>query len=200
MTPLRALLVALATSLSFGCGSSTSGDGGKTPGDSGSAHDVARDVTTPPADAAPDATAPADASEASSDAPSKSDASEAGPPEEAGTHQTMEVTFYGWDDNSPPGNAISYPTIHSSAGGVGTYADPMTFASDSAEVKPGTRIYIPVFLKYAIMEDGCTECSTAWNANMQYRFDLWIPSNASSDSAKPSPYIGATSKCRIPAS
>jgi Raf kinase inhibitor-like YbhB/YbcL family protein len=97
---------------------------------------------------------------------------------------TVYFTLYGWPDNSPPGNGISYPGVHQTAGGTGTYDDPVTFATDRAEEAPGTRIYVPVFLKYAIMEDGCSECNTAWNTNKQYRFDFWLDSNASSDSNK----------------
>jgi hypothetical protein len=96
----------------------------------------------------------------------------------------VEFTLYGWPDNSPPGNAIAYPQIHHGAGGTGTYADPITFATDQAEEAPGTIIYVPAFLKYAIMEDGCVSCSSDWNSSMKYHFDLWLNSNASSDSQK----------------
>jgi Raf kinase inhibitor-like YbhB/YbcL family protein len=97
---------------------------------------------------------------------------------------TVYFTLYGYPDNSPPGDGISYPMVHQTAGGTGTYDDPVTFATDRNEEPPGTRIYVPAFLKYAIMEDGCSECNTAWNANKQYRFDFWLSSNASSDSCK----------------
>src|SRR5580692_8695053 len=68
---------------------------------------------------------------------------------EAGVMQTVEMTFYGWDDNSPPGNAIAYPagsfpTVHTAAGGTGTYADPITYATDKSEIPIGTRLYAPV--------------------------------------------------------
>jgi hypothetical protein len=140
-------------------------------------------VTTPPADAAPDATAPADASEASSDAPSKSDASEAGPPEEAGTHQTMEVTFYGWDDNCPPGNAIAYPkssgfpTVHDAAGGTGSYTDPISFATDKSELPIGSLVYAPFIEKYLVMEDDCGGCVTDWSKSMKWHIDVWMNSD-----------------------
>jgi Raf kinase inhibitor-like YbhB/YbcL family protein len=98
--------------------------------------------------------------------------------------RTVYFTLYGWPDNSPPGNGISYPSVHSKAGGTGTYDDPVTFATNSGECAPGTRVYVPAFMQYAIMEDGCSECNTAWSANKQYRFDFWINSNASSDSMK----------------
>ncbi len=86
----------------------------------------------------------------------------------------MKVTWYGWPDNSPPGGAISYPGLHQTAGGVGTYADPITFATDIAEIPRGTRIYIAAFQKYFIMEDNCADSTTEWNANKSYHVDLWI--------------------------
>jgi hypothetical protein len=96
----------------------------------------------------------------------------------------VEFTLYGWPDNSPPGNAIAYPTIHQRAGGTGTYADPITFATDRSEEAPGTIIYVPAFLKYAVMEDGCGSCSNDWASSMKYHFDLWLNSDASSDASK----------------
>jgi hypothetical protein len=31
------------------------------------------------------------------------------------------ITFYGWPDNSPPGDKIAHGIIHTHAGGDGTY-------------------------------------------------------------------------------
>jgi hypothetical protein len=96
---------------------------------------------------------------------------------------TVEMTLYGWPDNSPPGNAISDPVIHmNGAGGTGTYADPVTFATDASEEAKGTIIYIPAFLKYAIREDTCVSCSSDWQNGMKYHFDFWLNSDASSNS------------------
>ena len=92
------------------------------------------------------------------------------------------MTLYGWPDNSPPGNAIAYPDIHQGAGGTGTYADPITFATDQAEEPPGTIIYVPEFLKYGIMEDDCVQCDSDWQNGMKYHFDFWLNSNASDNS------------------
>lgn len=101
----------------------------------------------------------------------------------ATTHATTQqtfLTFYGWWDNTPPGGAISYPTLHSTAGGTGTYADPITFASDKAEIAPGTRIWVPRVGKYFVMEDGCEECSADWSGKgpnggpKLAHFDLWL--------------------------
>jgi 3D (Asp-Asp-Asp) domain-containing protein len=113
-----------------------------------------------------------------------SDASSAG--KEGGTDQTMEVTFYGWDDNSPPGNAIAYPkcagypTIHDAAGGTGTYADPITFATDKDEIAIGSIVYAPFIEKYLVMEDDCGQCDTDWGS-MIWHIDVWMNSNGTED-------------------
>ncbi|MFD0635984.1 hypothetical protein ACFQ9X_34865 [Catenulispora yoronensis] len=69
----------------------------------------------------------------------------AGPAQAAGSATTEQtfLTFYGWWDNTPPGGDISYPQIHQTAGGTGTYSDPITFATDSSEQPPGTIVYVP---------------------------------------------------------
>jgi hypothetical protein len=96
----------------------------------------------------------------------------------ASTDDTL-VTLYGWDDNSPPGCAIAYPQIHSCAGGVGTYSNPTTFATDENEFAPGTIIYYAPLERYFIMEDDCTACDEDWtgqgpDGGPGYRhIDLW---------------------------
>jgi hypothetical protein len=98
----------------------------------------------------------------------------------AGSSQKTYLTFYGWYDNTPPGCAISYPDLHSCAGGTGTYSDPITFASDKSEIKAGTRVYVPRVQKYFIMEDDCTECDQDWSGQgpdggpKMWHFDLWL--------------------------
>lgn len=101
---------------------------------------------------------------------------------------TAKVTFYGWPDNSPPGNAIAHPVIHKGAGGDGSYCNPTTFAteptkSENQKIPYGTRIYVPYIQKYFIREDDCTKsgpqglgCSGLW-------FDLWIGGDAKSRSS-----------------
>lgn len=91
----------------------------------------------------------------------------------------MRVTLYGWNDNSPPGCGIAYPVVHRCAGGTGTYADPITFASDAGELAPGTRIYYRPLQRYFIMEDDCGGCVADWagrgpDGGPGYRHvDLW---------------------------
>ena len=74
------------------------------------------------------------------------------------------LTGYSWWDNTPRGSAqIARPVIHRTAGGVGTYKDPITLAvghrktggRSIMDYKPGTRFYIENLKKYAIVEDMC---------------------------------------------
>ena len=87
------------------------------------------------------------------------------------------VTFYGWVDNSPPGPAIAHPCIHQSAGGTGTYADPVTFAEPIDLNGPWCQIiYVPFLEKYFIHEDQCHPCAHV-NTN---HVDLWMGGDAAS--------------------
>lgn len=90
---------------------------------------------------------------------------------QASTTRNFLVTLYGWPDNSPPGNDIAYPesdgnpTIHNAAGGTGTYANPITYATDKAELPIGTIVYYPYLHRYFIMEDDCVECDEDWTGS-----------------------------------
>lgn len=77
---------------------------------------------------------------------------------------TAFVTGFTYYDNTPPGTAaISHPVVHSRAGGVGTYDDPITLAvghsfetgRDVLDYPPGTRFYMPYLQRYFIVEDTC---------------------------------------------
>jgi len=87
------------------------------------------------------------------------------------------VTYYGWYDNTPPGCAIAYGGC---AGGTGTYANPITFASDSKEFPVGTIVYYPTLEKYFRMGDDCSECDADWQGKgpdggpRLHHLDLWI--------------------------
>lgn len=83
---------------------------------------------------------------------------------ETGHRMQVYLTGYSYWDNTPPGSAqIARPVIHHSAGGTGTYRDPITLAvghvkrggRSTADYKPGTRFYIERLRKYAIVEDLC---------------------------------------------
>ena len=87
------------------------------------------------------------------------------------------TTAYTYFDNDPPGSAtISNPIIHKVAGGVGTYADPITIAvgytSAGPDIKPGTKFYIPNVKRYFIVEDTCAGCHPGHQGLLW--IDLWI--------------------------
>lgn len=96
------------------------------------------------------------------------------------------LTFYGYTDNSPPSDDICcpsnehqkdgtpWPTLHEKASGAGTFDDPITLASDTNEIPLGTKVYIPKFKKYFIMEDTCDQCIKDWEQRKKMHFDLWI--------------------------
>jgi hypothetical protein len=171
-----------ALGLGAGCGKSgppaNGGGGGAGRADGGGAGSGGAVHDAGEADAAgrPDARADGGASRA--------DAADAA----VGRMQAVYLTFYGWPDNSPPGNAIAYqksdgfPTVHNGAGGTGTYADPITFATDQAEFAVGTLLFAPVIQKYLIMEDDCAECDTDWSGSQKWHIDVWMNSNASDNS------------------
>lgn len=91
-----------------------------------------------------------------------------------------KIGFFGWADNLPANSAtISYPNppnaaaLHATAGGTGTWDDPITFAGDKSAFPVGTTIWVPYFHKYFIMEDDCSTCDTAWHNSGQYMVRLW---------------------------
>ena len=73
------------------------------------------------------------------------------------------MTLYGYVDNSPPGTDIAHPCgTRQGAGGTGTYADPITFATDVQEMAWCQVIYVPYMERYFIHEDECSECDHDW--------------------------------------
>ncbi|HEX3261114.1 MAG TPA: hypothetical protein VHS35_21540 [Pseudonocardia sp.] len=94
--------------------------------------------------------------------------------------QQVEVTFYAAADNDPAGSAeIAYPNSrHTSAGGTGTYADPLSLATDPREIRPGVIVYYPTIQKYFVMEDDCAECIDDWSADRKPHVDLWMSTTA----------------------
>ncbi len=92
------------------------------------------------------------------------------------------MTFYAARDNDPAGSRdIAYPgpaPRHSEAtADLGTYAHPITLASDAAWLPPGTIVYAPRWHKYYIMEDDCAECDSDWNASHFHHVDLYMSSS-----------------------
>jgi Ricin-type beta-trefoil lectin domain len=115
------------------------------------------------------------ASSASTSAASKTAAATA----KAKQPKEVEVyaTYYGWYDNTPPGCATAYSGC---ARGSGTYAHPITFASDKKEFPVGTILYYPTIEKYVRMGDDCQECDEDWSGKgpdggpRLHHVDVWI--------------------------
>jgi len=102
-------------------------------------------------------------------------------------------TGYGYPDNTPPSGGIdstnsgtAFPKtgtqtvnsgIHTTAGGDGTYAHPITFATDGVfEVPYGTEIFVPRFGRYFIAEDQCYECQGDYQGTAPTASNGGIPS------------------------
>jgi 3D (Asp-Asp-Asp) domain-containing protein len=155
-----------------------------TPGDAASEPSPGNrgDADIGDADMGADGSSALDSSPTSDAGPAPADAG-ADSPADAGEFLSVYATFYGWADNSPPGGAIAYPksdgnpTVHDTAGGSGTYADPITFATDKAEFPIGTVLYVPFIEKYVVMEDDCVECDSDWTSAHKWHIDLWMNSN-----------------------
>ncbi|MDT7578483.1 MAG: hypothetical protein QOH17_4816 [Pseudonocardiales bacterium] len=93
------------------------------------------------------------------------------------------VTFYGAGDNDPPGSTeIAHPNaLHSAAGGTGTYANPVSLASDRRAIPVGTRVYYPPLAKYFVMEDDCAGCIEDWESSRTPHIDLWAGNHSGAD-------------------
>ncbi|KAL0253416.1 hypothetical protein SLS55_010395 [Diplodia seriata] len=89
----------------------------------------------------------------------------------------MTHTFYGYPDNDPPGPAIAYDCGRGySAGGTGTYSDPLTFASAEGEFDQCEVIYDPYLRKYLRYEDYCQACTDDWADGQKRHLDVWTGS------------------------
>ncbi|KAJ4355597.1 uncharacterized protein N0V89_003617 [Didymosphaeria variabile] len=87
-------------------------------------------------------------------------------------------THYGYPDNDPPGPATAYDCGRNfKAGGTGTYADPVTFASAQGEFTKCEIIYDPYLRKYLRYEDYCQQCTEDWAASPKiHHIDVWTGS------------------------
>lgn len=116
---------------------------------------------------------------------------------------TAFTSAYTWYDNTPAGSAaISHPILHKTAGGTGTYNDPITIAvghslatgKDVLDFPAGTRIYLPDVRRYFIVEDTCGDgdepqggpCHQGVNVfgtNSTIWIDMWIGGQSLSSQA-----------------
>ncbi len=110
------------------------------------------------------------------------------------------ITAYTWFDNTPPGSTtISDPIRHSSAGGTGTYEDPITIAVGHSkktgksvlDYPAGTIIYLPDVRRYFVVEDTCGDGPTpelgpchsgaSDNGGATVWIDMWIGGEGESE-------------------
>jgi hypothetical protein len=90
--------------------------------------------------------------------PGNPPSSAAGSPSAGGKQLRIAISAFSWQDNDPPNSAqIGAPVLHQSAGGQGTYADPITVSVPAAPAgagyPPGSRFYLPSIQRYVIAED-----------------------------------------------
>ena len=104
------------------------------------------------------------------------------PPSSDEIRFTAYVTGFSYWDNDPPGSTdIALPVIHDGAGGIGTYADPITVAvgwTGGRNYNPfypkGTKFYFPHLERYGIVEDLCASCTNGW-------LDIYVDGKTSSN-------------------
>ncbi|OJJ50249.1 hypothetical protein ASPZODRAFT_164235 [Penicilliopsis zonata CBS 506.65] len=90
----------------------------------------------------------------------------------------VNFTFFGFPDNHPPGAGIAFDCGRGHiAGGLGTFEDPVTFASAVNEFNSCEVIYAPSLHKYLRFEDVCEQCTIDW-ANGVRHIDIWTGNNS----------------------
>lgn len=123
---------------------------------------------------------------------------------------TNEITFeayitgYGWPDNTPASAEISDGVIHASAGGVGTFTDPITIAvghsilngKDILDYPKGTKFYIPALRRFFIVEDTCGDGNTPQNGpcHTGYQGRPWLDAWVGGQNANTSNVIACEEK------
>jgi hypothetical protein len=93
------------------------------------------------------------------------------------------LTGYSWQDNTPPGSSdISNSAIHRVAGGIGTYADPITVATYGDRwhlaVPAGTRFYLPTVSRYVVVEDSGASPRPPF---ADTHLDMWVGGQGGTD-------------------
>ncbi|KAL3470893.1 hypothetical protein BJX99DRAFT_238588 [Aspergillus californicus] len=68
----------------------------------------------------------------------------------------------------------------STAGGIGTFDDPLTFSATPAAFQRCETIYDPYLHKYLRFEDYCPECNNDWLHQQILHIDVWMGSDSSS--------------------
>ncbi len=112
-------------------------------------------------------------------------------PSAPGRRLRVYLTGSGWWDNTPPGSSsISNPVLHRTAGGTGTYADPITAAvpyrcADGCLQWPaGTRFYLPSLRRYAIVEDTCGDAPNSCDGSDDNQLVVWVGTDTSAKASR----------------
>ncbi|RAL15826.1 uncharacterized protein BO97DRAFT_431591 [Aspergillus homomorphus CBS 101889] len=96
----------------------------------------------------------------------------------------VSYTFYGYPDNDPPGADIAYDCGRGyTAGGIGTYANPLTFATAPGEFAMCELVYSPYLRKYLLHEDYCESCTRDWadRHHPVWHVDIWLGRNSTTE-------------------
>jgi hypothetical protein len=168
-----------------------------TPAQTPEPEPVAEEPAAAPAedDATEAAPAPRRSSEAPAPAPQAAAAAPVG-----GQQIQAYLTGYSYFDNTPAGSpSISHPQVHRTAGGSGTYDDPITVAvghskaggGDTLDWAAGTRFYVPSIKRYLIVEDTCGDgdspqdgaCHTGFPSSASTWLDVWVDGRDGSSSS-----------------
>jgi hypothetical protein len=139
---------------------------------------------------APQAPAPSKPKASSTPAPKPTPTPAPKPAASTGQKINAYVTGYSYWDNDPPGSAaISHPVIHKTAGGMGTYANPITVAvgkkggSGALLWAAGTRFYVPKLQKYFMVEDSCANCHSGYPSSASTWLDVYVDGSTSGRAA-----------------
>jgi hypothetical protein len=108
-----------------------------------------------------------------SSAPAAAPAKPAGP---APSYIHVGMTAFSWFDSDPPGVPdTDNPVLHRTAGGQGTFADPITAAisGDPGHMAypAGTKMYVPGIQRYVIIEDSGQDPGPA---GTQAGLSVWV--------------------------
>ena len=97
------------------------------------------------------------------------------------------VTFFGSPDNDPPGTANTAYDCgvgrNFQAGGVGSWDNPLTFATADGEYDTCEVVYAPYLKKYLRHEDWCAQYTEDWGRGIKH-IDVWTGTVANGGQAQ----------------
>lgn len=108
------------------------------------------------------------------------------------------TTAYGWPDNTPAGANTTIAGVSGTAGGAGTFANPITMATgfslaggkETDDYAAGTKFYDPNLRKYFVIGDTCgdgnspqTESCHVSEIKGTVQLDMWIGGQSANSSS-----------------